>query len=260
MMVHLRSQSNKEEITLMETSSSEIPEIEDQDMINNISNIEDRDTSDNDDSSNVSRGCNDSDVSGNESIIENFCENENLSNNKSKNNQFVSLDIFDTFYEDYIEFKNFMNDMILVFKESNTSDLIKEKPNDSKMLEQKVKLLENRINTLQMEKEKLNEQAEKYLDIIASLSMKLRNHPSIENHQFTKLTQLHQQPFQQKQPSQNQQQQHHQKQQQLRELQLHQQQQRELEQDKQQQLKKYQQQLQLQQLQEQQQLHQQQEK
>ena len=225
----------------METSSSEIPDIEDQDMINNISNIEDRDTSDNDDSSNVSRGCNDSDVSGYESIIENFCENENLSNNKSKNNQFVSLDIFDTFYEDYIEFKHYMNDMILVFnKESNTSDIIKEKPNDYKMLEQKVKLLENRINTLQMEKEKLNEQAEKYLDIIASLSMKLRNHPSIENHQFTKLTQLHQQPFQQKQPSQNQQQQYHQKQQQLRELQQHQQQQKKLEQEQhQQQLNKY---------------------
>ena len=119
-MVHLRSQSNKEQVTLMETSSSEIPEKADQDIVNSdISNIEDKDISDNDDSINTSRGCNDSNVSGNESILENFYENQNLKNNQSKNNQFVSLDTFDTFYEDYIEFKHYMNDMILIFNKES---------------------------------------------------------------------------------------------------------------------------------------------
>ena len=85
--------------------------------------------------------------------------NCNFSSSKSQKigrcNDFVKNEIFDTFYEDYLEFKHYVNDIIETITPS--SDLIKNLSNENVSKQKKIEMLQEEIKLLRNENISLKE-------------------------------------------------------------------------------------------------------
>lgn len=127
---------------------------------------------DNDESSNI--------TSSEESIIL-----ENLDTTKSSHqditevqqpvfhcSNYVKNEIFDTFYEDYMEFKHYINDVIKSIIPG--SELVTNLSNGNTSLQSKIASLENEIESLRKENTNLKDDRKTYLNVIDNLS-KLKN-------------------------------------------------------------------------------------
>ena len=113
----------------------------------------------------------------------------------SMNYSYVSNEVFDTFYEDYIEFKNYMDDIINDLNAKCT--LNEKKQNDNN--QSKVQFLEAEILNLKKENESLKDDNKSKLKIIASLTTTQQNQSNL-----VKRNTNYSLPASQKQPSPNQ--------------------------------------------------------
>ena len=81
------------------------------------------------------------------------------------------MELFNNFYEDYIEYKHYMNDLLLVLKKNSNPTMNKEKSTKIKEnIDDKIKFLEKKIFNLEEENQKLKQRSEKQLNIIGFLS------------------------------------------------------------------------------------------
>ena len=69
--------------------------------------------------------------------------------NPTSNHNFVSLELFNTFYDDYIEYKHYVNDVIQNI--SSNKELVISFENETKSQQSKTKLLQQEIQTLKNE-------------------------------------------------------------------------------------------------------------
>ena len=92
----------------------------------------------------------------------------NTKPNPTSNHNFVSLELFNTFYDDYIEYKHYVNDVMQNI--SSNKELGKSFENDTKTQQSKIKLLQQEIQTLKNEKKDLKEENKYHLKIIELLS------------------------------------------------------------------------------------------
>ena len=79
----------------------------------------------------------------------------NTKANPASNHNFVSLELFNTFYDDYIEYKHYVNDVIQNI--SFNKELGKSFENETKSQQSKIKLLQQEIQTLKNENKDLKE-------------------------------------------------------------------------------------------------------
>ena len=77
--------------------------------------------------------------------------NDNKEMQTKNNCEHVTSEFFDIFYNDYIDFKHYINDILNILNERNTTSTIK--PSVSKQ----ILLLENEIRTLKLENKNLQE-------------------------------------------------------------------------------------------------------
>ena len=82
----------------------------------------------------------------------------------TSNHNFVSLDLFNTFYDDYIEYKHYVNDVIQNISSNN--ELGKSFEIETKSQQSKMKLLQQEIQTLKNENKDLKEENKSHLKII----------------------------------------------------------------------------------------------
>ena len=98
--------------------------------------------------------------------------NCNFSSSKSQKigrcNDFVKNEIFDTFYEDYLEFKHYVNDIIETITPS--SDLIKNLSNENVSKQKKTEMLQEEIKLLRNETISLKEDIKTQMKAIENLS------------------------------------------------------------------------------------------
>ena len=92
----------------------------------------------------------------------------NTKPNPSSNHNFVSLELFNTFYDDYIEYKHYVNDVIQNI--SFNKELGKSFENETKSQQSKLKLLQKEIQILKNENKDLKEENKSHLKIIELLS------------------------------------------------------------------------------------------
>ena len=102
---------------------------------------------------------------------------------KSEKNQpkYVTMELFDTFYDDYIEYKHCINDIFKSF--SVSEDVLNEQQKISKCetsCKEKIKSLENKINILQTENKWLVESTN-YIEIVELLSVGNQNKVTEKN-------------------------------------------------------------------------------
>ena len=90
--------------------------------------------------------------------------NDNKEMQTKNNCEHVTSEFFDIFYNDYIDFKHYINDILNILNERNTTSTIK--PSVSKQ----ILLLENEIRTLKLENKNLQEQNKAQLNIIERLT------------------------------------------------------------------------------------------
>ena len=83
-------------------------------------------------------------------------------------NDFVKNEIFDTFYEDYVEFKHYGNDVIETITPS--SDLIKNLFNENVSKQKKIEMLQEEIKLLRNENISLKEDIKTQMKAIENLS------------------------------------------------------------------------------------------
>ena len=98
---------------------------------------------------------------------------ENLIEKQSEKSQpkYVTMESFDTFYDDYIEYKHYINDILKNFPVSE--DVLNEQWEASKCetsCKERIKSLENKINILQTENKMLVEESTDYMEIKELLS------------------------------------------------------------------------------------------
>ena len=103
---------------------------------------------------------------------------------KSEKNQpkYVTMELFDTFYDDYIEYKHCINDIFKSF--SVSEDVLNEQLKISKCetsYKEKIKSLENKINILQTENKMLTEESTNYMEIVELLSVGNQNKVTEKN-------------------------------------------------------------------------------
>ena len=103
---------------------------------------------------------------------------------KSEKNQpkYVTMVLFDTFYDDYIEYKRCINDIFKSF--SVSEDVLYEQRKISKCetsCKERIKSLENKINILQTENKRLTEESTNYMEIIELLSVGNQNKVTEKN-------------------------------------------------------------------------------
>ena len=103
---------------------------------------------------------------------------------KSEKNQpkYVTMELFDTFYDDYIEYKHCINDIFKSF--SVSEDVLNEQQKISKCetsCKEKIKSLENKINILQTENKMLTEESTNYMEIVELLSVGNQNKVTEKN-------------------------------------------------------------------------------
>ena len=87
---------------------------------------------------------------------------------KDNFNNYVKNEVFDTFYEDYLEFKHYMNDIIKSITPGN--ELVTNLSDDNASLQSKIDSLERVIESLRSENRNLKEDTKTYLNIIENLS------------------------------------------------------------------------------------------
>ena len=80
----------------------------------------------------------------------------------------MSLELFNIFYDDYIEYKRYVNDVIKNI--SSNKELGIRFENETKSQQSKIKLLQQEIQTLKNENEDLKEENRSHLKIIELLS------------------------------------------------------------------------------------------
>ena len=78
------------------------------------------------------------------------------------------MELFNTFYDDYIEYEHYINDAIQ--NVSSTKELGKSFENETKSQQSKTKLLQQKIQTLKNESKDLKEEKKSHLKIIELLS------------------------------------------------------------------------------------------
>ena len=103
---------------------------------------------------------------------------------KSEKNQpkYVTMELFDTFYDDYVEYKHCINDIFKSF--SVSEDVLNEQQKISKCetsCKEKIKSLENKINILQTENKMLTEESTNYMEIVELLSVGNQNKVTEKN-------------------------------------------------------------------------------
>ena len=86
----------------------------------------------------------------------------------TSNHDYVSLELFNTFYDDYIEYKHYVNDVIQNI--SYNKELGKSFENETKSQQSKIKLSQQEIQTLKNESKGLKEENKSHLKIIELLS------------------------------------------------------------------------------------------
>ena len=87
---------------------------------------------------------------------------------KDNFNNYVRNEVFDTFYEDYLEFKHYMNDTIKSITPGN--ELVTNLLDDNASLQSKIDSLERVIESLRSENRNLRDDTKTYLNIIENLS------------------------------------------------------------------------------------------
>ena len=92
----------------------------------------------------------------------------NTKPNPTSNHNFVSLELFNTFYDDYIEYKHYVNDVIQNI--SFNKELGESFENETKSQQSKIKPLQQEIQTLKNENKGLKEEKKSHLKIIGLLS------------------------------------------------------------------------------------------
>ena len=100
--------------------------------------------------------------------------------NPTSNHNFVSLELFNTFYDDYIEYKYYVNDIIQNI--SFNKELGKSFENETKSQQNKIKLLQKEIQTLKIENKDLKEENKSHLKIIELLSADHDSDISLRNY------------------------------------------------------------------------------
>ena len=108
---------------------------------------------------------------------------ENLIEEQSEKNQpkYVTMELFDTFYDDYIEYKH-INDILKNFLVSE--DVLNGKRETSKCetsCKERTKSLENKINILQTENKRLVEESTNHMKIIELVSVGNQNKTTEKN-------------------------------------------------------------------------------
>ena len=94
----------------------------------------------------------------------------NTKPNPASNRNYVSLELFNTFYDDYIEYKHYVNDDVIQNISFN-KELGKSVENETKSRQSKIKLLQQEIQTLKNENKDLKEENKSHLKIIELLSI-----------------------------------------------------------------------------------------
>ena len=92
----------------------------------------------------------------------------NTKPNPTSNHNYVSLELFNTFCDDYIEYKHYVNDVIQNI--SSYKELGKSFENETKSQQSKIKLLQQEILTFSNENKDLKEKNKFHLKIIEILS------------------------------------------------------------------------------------------
>ena len=92
----------------------------------------------------------------------------NTKSNPTSNHNFVSLELFNTFYGDYIEYKHYVNDVIQNI--SSNKELGNSFKDETKSQQNKTKLLPQETQTLKNENKDLKEENKSHLKIIELLS------------------------------------------------------------------------------------------
>ena len=111
--------------------------------------------------------------------------------NRNIDTKYVPMELFNNFYEDYIEYKHYMNDLLLVLKKNSNPTMNKEKSTKIKEnIDDKIKFLEKKIFNLEEENQKLKQRSEKQLNIIEFLST---NSQAVQTKQLSKES-MHFQP------------------------------------------------------------------
>ena len=87
---------------------------------------------------------------------------------KDNFNNYVRNEVFDTFYEDYLEFKHYMNDIIKSITPGN--ELVTNLSDDNASLQSKIDSLERVIESLRSKNRNLKDDIKTYLNIIENLS------------------------------------------------------------------------------------------
>ena len=88
--------------------------------------------------------------------------------NPTSNHNYVSLELFNTFYDDYIECKHYVNHIIQNI--SSNKEFGNSFENETKPQQSKIKLLQQEIQTLKYESKNLKEEKKYHLKIIEVLS------------------------------------------------------------------------------------------
>ena len=83
-------------------------------------------------------------------------------------NDYIRNEVFDTFYQDYLELKHYMNDIIKTITPS--FELVTNLSNDNVSLQAKIKLLEEEIESLKNENGNLKGDIKTQLEVIENLS------------------------------------------------------------------------------------------
>ena len=92
------------------------------------------------------------------------------------------MELFDTFYDDYIEHKLYINEILKIFPVSE--DVVNEQWETSKCetsCKERIKSLENKINIPQTENKRLVEEYTNYMKIIELLSVGNQNKTTEKN-------------------------------------------------------------------------------
>ena len=90
--------------------------------------------------------------------------NDNKETQTKNNCEYVTTELFDTFYNDYIDFKHYINDVLNILNERNTTST--KKPSVS----EQILLLKEQVRILKLENIKLQEERKAQLNIIERLT------------------------------------------------------------------------------------------
>ena len=95
--------------------------------------------------------------------------------------KFVTVELFNTFYDDYIEYKDYINDILENLKvNGNILRQLTETNDLEKSYQSKIKSLEENVEKLKTENKRSVEEAANYLKIIEDLS---KEHTSTQNNE-----------------------------------------------------------------------------